>query len=82
MRQVDVKCLIAYSSITHISVMIGGVIRNRFLGISGAVIIMFSHGLVSSRMFLGAFMIYKVVSSRMIYLIKGFLSVSPFFSFR
>lgn len=40
-----------------------------------------SHGLVSSSIFLGAYMIYKVFNSRRLYFIKGILRVLPFISF-
>lgn len=80
LRQVDIKCLIAYRSVTHIGVMIGGVIRGSYLGSYGAIVIMFSHGLVSSRMFLGAFIIYKVLGTRSLYLIKGFIRLVPIIS--
>lgn len=32
LRQVDIKALIAYSSITHIGSMVGGLMRNRVWG--------------------------------------------------
>jgi NADH-ubiquinone oxidoreductase chain 4 len=80
LRQVDIKCLIAYRSVTHMGVIIGGVIRGSYLGSYGAVIIIFSHGLVSSRMFLGAFIMYKVLGTRRLYLIKGFIRLAPLVS--
>ena len=80
MRQVDIKCLIAYRSVTHIGVIIGGVIRGSYLGSYGAIVMMFSHGLVSSRIFLGAFIIYKVLGTRRLYLIKGFIRLVPIMS--
>lgn len=42
---------------------------------------MISHGLVSSRMFLGAYIMYKVFSTRNLYFIKGVIRVLPLISF-
>jgi len=77
LRQTDIKALIAYRSITHMGVMVGGLIRNRIWGWQGGLIIMLSHGLVSSSIFLGAYIIYKVFSTRSLYLIKGAIRVLP-----
>lgn len=38
---------------------------------------MMSHGLASSRMFLGAYMIYKVFGTRNLFLIKGVIIILP-----
>lgn len=77
LRQVDIKSLIAYRSITHMGVIVGGLLSGRNLGYYGAVITILAHGLVSSRIFLGANLIYKVVRSRSLYLIKGFMGLYP-----
>lgn len=77
LRQTDIKALIAYRSITHMGVIVGGLIRNRIWGWQGGLMIMLSHGLVSSSMFLGAYMIYKIFRTRSLYLIKGVMRVLP-----
>lgn len=41
---------------------------------------MLSHGLVSSSIFLGAYIIYKAYSSRRLYIIKGGISILPIIS--
>lgn len=81
LRQIDIKALIAYSSITHMGVIVGGLIRNTVWGWQGALIMIISHGLVSSRIFLGAFIIYKVFRTRNLYFIKGVIRVLPLISF-
>jgi NADH:ubiquinone oxidoreductase subunit 4 (subunit M) len=58
-------------------VIVGGLIRNRVWGWQGGLIIILSHGLVSSRIFLGAYIIYKMFSTRSLYLIKGVIRVLP-----
>lgn len=80
LRQADIKALIAYRSITHMGVMVGGLMRNSVWGWQGGLIMILSHGLVSSRIFLGAYVIYKVFRSRRLYLIKGVIRVVPVIS--
>lgn len=43
--------------------------------------IILSHGLISSRIFLGAYIMYKVFNRRRLYFIKGVLRVLPLISF-
>merc|ERR1712141_815580 len=47
-RQVDLKSLIAYSSVGHIGLLIRGLVCNQIWGFSGSLSIMVAHGLVSS----------------------------------
>lgn len=81
LRQIDIKALIAYRSITHIGVIVGGLIRNTVWGWQGALMIIISHGLVSSRIFLGSYILYKVFNTRNLYFIKGVMGVLPLMSF-
>lgn len=77
LRQVDLKCLVAYSSVAHISLVMLGVISNTELGVIGALVIMVGHGLCSSGLFRYVNVIYKVSSSRIIVINKGILLISP-----
>lgn len=43
--------------------------------------IIISHGLISSRIFLGAFIMYKVFKTRRLYFIKGVIIALPLLSF-
>lgn len=80
LRQTDIKGLIAYRSVTHMGVMIIGVIGRSIVGWQGGFLMMVAHGLVSSCIFMGANLIYKIFSSRRIFFIKGLLSIFPRFS--
>ena len=51
-KSTNIKELIAYSSISHIGVMILGIFSLNSLGISGAIFYMFAHGIVTGAMFL------------------------------
>ena len=80
LKHSDIKVLIAYSSVVHISLVIGGVLIGRLWGIEGAIIIIISHGICSSGLFAGANIIYEKSHSRRLMLNKGFLNHRPYFS--
>ena len=80
LRQTDMKALIAYRSVTHMGVVVGGIIRNTVWGWQGVLLIMIAHGLVSSRIFAGANILYQVFSSRRLFFIKGVIRVIPLIS--
>ena len=50
-RQVDLKKVIAYSSVAHMSVSIIGIISFTIEGLFGGIYIMVAHGLISSTLF-------------------------------
>lgn len=77
-RQVDLKCLIAYSSVGHISLVFLGCFRNTILGINGALFIIIGHGLCSSGLFSLVNLFYGVSGSRSVFINKGILVTSPF----
>nr|YP_010963622.1 NADH dehydrogenase subunit 4 [Pantaleon erectonodatus]WKZ08105.1 NADH dehydrogenase subunit 4 [Pantaleon erectonodatus] len=75
--QVDLKCLIAYSSISHMSLCMMGILTMSKLGLIGSLIMMLSHGLCSSGLFCLASIYYLRVNSRSLYLIKGMIFFMP-----
>nr|ALM88222.1 NADH dehydrogenase subunit 4 [Mytilus edulis] len=76
-RQVDLKCLVAYSSVAHMSLVLLGVLSNTVLGVMGAIIIMIGHGLCSSGLFSYVNSIYKSSHSRLLVMNKGGLLTCP-----
>nr|QIV24596.1 NADH dehydrogenase subunit 4 [Bifidoprionus rufus] len=80
-RQSDVKSLIAYSSVAHMGLGLGGIMTLNCWGFSGALTIMVAHGLCSSGLFCLANINYERVASRSLYLSKGFLNMVPSMSF-
>nr|YP_010349793.1 NADH dehydrogenase subunit 4 [Cassianeura bimaculata]UOH96535.1 NADH dehydrogenase subunit 4 [Cassianeura bimaculata] len=75
--QGDVKCLIAYSSIAHMSLCLVGFSTMSKWGILGAYFMMISHGLCSSGLFCVANISYQRLSSRSFYLNKGLINFMP-----
>uniref|UniRef100_UPI0030031D0E NADH dehydrogenase subunit 4 n=1 Tax=Etisus laevimanus TaxID=1606861 RepID=UPI0030031D0E len=77
LRQVDMKSLIAYSSVAHMSLVLCGLMNFSMWGLSGAVIVMVGHGLCSSGLFCLANIVYERIGSRSLVVGKGLLSFMP-----
>nr|YP_010952913.1 NADH dehydrogenase subunit 4 [Empoascanara defecta]WMQ52356.1 NADH dehydrogenase subunit 4 [Empoascanara defecta] len=75
--QGDVKCLIAYSSIAHMSLCIMGLVSMTKWGVVGSYMMMISHGLCSSGLFCLANISYERFSSRSFFFNKGLLNFMP-----
>uniref|UniRef100_A0AAU7NI59 NADH-ubiquinone oxidoreductase chain 4 n=1 Tax=Solus drepanoides TaxID=3090975 RepID=A0AAU7NI59_9NEOP len=75
--QVDVKSLIAYSSVAHMSMVIGGIMVMNYWGYMGSFILMIGHGLCSSGMFCLANINYERLHSRSMYINKGLMNFMP-----
>nr|UJH93345.1 NADH dehydrogenase subunit 4 [Chamelea striatula] len=78
--QSDVKSLIAYSSIGHMAMSLGGILSFYSLGKMSCVCLLFAHGLCSPILFSLAGSVYDVVGSRNIMLSKGLLRSFPIFT--
>jgi len=76
-RQIDLKSLIAYSSVGHIGLLISGLLGGQCTGYTGRLLIMLAHGLVSSGIFSLANIIYENTSTRRIFIVKGFINILP-----
>nr|YP_010567276.1 NADH dehydrogenase subunit 4 [Trachylophus sinensis]UZC33505.1 NADH dehydrogenase subunit 4 [Trachylophus sinensis] len=77
MRQSDVKSLIAYSSVSHMGLALGGIMTLNIWGFWGALVMMLAHGLCSSGLFCLANITYERVGSRSLYLNKGLINIMP-----
>nr|APX39295.1 NADH dehydrogenase subunit 4 [Longitarsus aeneus] len=76
-RQSDMKSLIAYSSVSHMGLVLAGIMTLNYWGINGALGMMLAHGLCSSGLFCLANLSYERILSRSIYLNKGLLNLLP-----
>nr|YP_010253726.1 NADH dehydrogenase subunit 4 [Cochylimorpha cultana]QTZ18138.1 NADH dehydrogenase subunit 4 [Cochylimorpha cultana] len=75
--QVDIKSLIAYSSVAHMSMVIGGIMTMSYWGFLGSYVLMIGHGLCSSGMFCLANINYERFHSRSLYINKGLMNFIP-----
>nr|AUW54781.1 NADH dehydrogenase subunit 4 [Notropis bifrenatus] len=77
LRQTDLKSLIAYSSVSHMGLVAGGILIQTPWGFSGAIILMIAHGLVSSMLFCLANTAYERTHSRTMILARGLQVIFP-----
>lgn len=80
-RQVDLKKLVAYSSISHMGFINLGLLSNTYIGITGSIIIMISHGFISSSLFIIVTSLYDKYHTRLIRYYKGIIIHMPLISF-
>nr|YP_009142411.1 NADH dehydrogenase subunit 4 [Trilophidia annulata]AKH04348.1 NADH dehydrogenase subunit 4 [Trilophidia annulata] len=76
-RQVDLKSLIAYSSVAHMSMVIGGLMTMNWWGCMGSITLMVGHGLCSSGLFCLSNIIYERLGSRSLLINKGMINLMP-----
>nr|YP_004347557.1 NADH dehydrogenase subunit 4 [Sphoeroides annulatus]BAK09765.1 NADH dehydrogenase subunit 4 [Sphoeroides annulatus] len=77
MRQTDLKSLIAYSSVSHMGLVVGGILIQTPWGFTGALILMIAHGLTSSALFCLANTNYERTHSRTMLLARGMQMALP-----
>nr|BEI62459.1 NADH dehydrogenase subunit 4 [Ixodes nipponrhinolophi] len=75
--QTDIKSLIAYSSICHMGVVLGGMMNLSFWGSYGSLLLMLGHGLCSSGLFCLGNMLYERFFTRSVMLLKGMMKIFP-----
>jgi NADH-ubiquinone oxidoreductase chain 4 len=77
----DLKSIIAYSSIAHMNVGVIGIFSNDINGLTGAFIYSISHGLVSSGLFLLAGFIYDRYHTKTLKYYRGLVLIKPLYIF-
>ena len=81
LRTIDVKELIAYSSVSHAAVYLTGVFSNTIQGIQGGIALGLAHGFVSSGLFISAGgVLYDRSGTRLITYYRGIAQIMPIFS--
>lgn len=77
LRQIDLKILVAYSSVSHIGLVLGGLFTLNYFSIYGSLLILIAHGLCSSGLFCLVNIAYERTESRRILINKGLLTIIP-----
>jgi len=80
LRQIDLKKIIAYSSVGHMAYVVLGLFSNTFQGIEGAIFLMLSHGIVSSALFISVGLLYDRYKTRILFYYGGLVQMLPLFS--
>nr|YP_009104473.1 NADH dehydrogenase subunit 4 [Heliornis fulica]AHA13324.1 NADH dehydrogenase subunit 4 [Heliornis fulica] len=77
LRQTDLKAMIAYSSVSHMGLVIAASLIQTQWSFSGAMMLMISHGLTSSMLFCLANTNYERTHSRILLLTRGLQPMLP-----
>nr|YP_010155864.1 NADH dehydrogenase subunit 4 [Ateuchosaurus chinensis]QQY85233.1 NADH dehydrogenase subunit 4 [Ateuchosaurus chinensis] len=77
LRQTDLKSLIAYSSVSHMGLVIAACLVQTQWGLTGAITLMVAHGLTSSMLFCLANTNYERTHSRTLLLARGLQLILP-----
>jgi NADH:ubiquinone oxidoreductase subunit 4 (subunit M) len=80
-RQIDLKKIIAYSSVAHMNLVVLGLFSNTLIGLEGAVYLMIAHGFVSSALFFSVGFIYSRTHTRLLKYYGGLVTILPIFTF-
>ncbi len=79
-RQVDIKKVIAYSSVVHMNLIVLGLLCISVEGLDGAIYQMIAHGIVSGALFFCIGIIYERYSTRFIWYFGGVAFILPLYS--
>ncbi len=80
LAQIDIKKIIAYSSIGHMGLVILGITTQNSYGLLGSSFMMISHGLISGALFFSIGLLYKIYGTRSILHYTGIAHFMPRFS--
>lgn len=80
LRQIDLKKIIAYSSIAHMNLIVLGLFSFNQHGIDGAIYLMIGHGIVSSALFFLVGILYDRYHTRLLKYYSGLVIVMPIFT--
>lgn len=80
LRQIDMKKIIAYSSIVHMNIGMLGLCTTSAIGHTGSIFVMFSHGLISAAMFFFIGFLYERFHTRNLMYFGGLVQYMPIFS--
>jgi NADH-quinone oxidoreductase subunit M len=70
-RQIDLKKLVAFISISHMGIVLSGIFAFSFISLFGVVFILIAHGLRSSGLFFSLNCLYERIHSRSLIIVKG-----------
>lgn len=79
-RQIDLKRIIAYSSVAHMNLVMLGLFSNSQQGVEGAIYLMVGHGVVSTALFFCVGVLYDRYHSRLLRYYGGLSTVMPLFA--
>lgn len=80
LRQIDLKRIVAYSSIAHMNISILGFFAMNIYSIVGSIFLMIGHGIVSAALFFMIGIIYDRYKTRLVKYYSGIVHLMPLFA--
>jgi proton-translocating NADH-quinone oxidoreductase chain M len=80
LQQVDLKKIIAYSSVGHMGLVTIGIFSSSIQGILGSIVLMVSHGITSGALFVAIGILYERHHTRVVRYYSGLIHTMPLFS--
>jgi len=80
LSQIDIKKIIAYSSVAHMNFSLLGLFSNELLGLAGVYFLMFGHAITSGALFLSIGILYDRYKTRLIFYYGSLVIFMPIFS--
>jgi NADH:ubiquinone oxidoreductase subunit 4 (subunit M) len=81
LQQIDLKKIIAYSSVAHMNFVVLGLFSNNIYGIEGSIFTMLSHGIISSMLFFCIGVLYERYGERNLFYYTNIVQIMPLFTF-
>lgn len=78
-RQVDLKRIVAYSSVAHMGLVTLSIFSHSVQGLVAAIYLMLAHGLVSSALFIGVTYLYDRHYTRLVKYYRGVVVTMPLY---
>jgi len=80
LRQTDLKRIIAYSSVSHMGVVMLSIFSLSIIGIEGSIFLQVAHGIVSAALFIIVTLLYERHHTRIVKYYRGVTLTMPVFS--
>jgi NADH-quinone oxidoreductase subunit M len=80
LQQVDLKKIIAYTSVGHMGLVVAGIFCQNTQGIFGAILLMIAHGITSPALFISIGFLYERYGTRITKYYGGLFHTMPIFS--
>lgn len=80
LNQLDVKKIIAYSSVAHMNFSLVGFFSQSLIGLAGSFFMMLGHAITSSALFFGVGVLYDRFRSRLLIYYSGLVTFMPVFA--
>lgn len=81
LRQIDLKILVAYSSVVHIGFVIARIFISSLIGVKGGYFLIVAHGFCSSGIFFFLNCLYERLGRRRFFILRGGLAWTPILTF-